>query len=45
MTLPQYLDPFTAESTDDGSEHSTANLAINVAVKYGRLPYTKLQGT
>jgi len=44
MTLPQYLDPFTRDATSETSEASSNNLAIDVAVKYGRLPYTKLQG-
>ena len=44
MTLPQYLDPFTGESHDGTESQQADNAAINVAVRYGRLPYTKLQG-
>lgn len=44
MTLPQYLDPFTSESQDGTDSQQADNAAITVAVKYGRLPYTKLQG-
>lgn len=45
MTLPQYLDPFTSDTQDGTESQQGDNTAINVAVKYGRLPYTKLQGS
>lgn len=46
MTLPQYLDPFVSDTGDSGSiqPDSIDKVAIRLAVKYGRLPYTKLQG-
>ncbi|XP_067938360.1 conserved oligomeric Golgi complex subunit 7-like [Watersipora subatra] len=40
MTLPQYLDPFTTET--NAGDNSEA-LSITLAVKYGRLPYSKLE--
>lgn len=42
MTLPQYLDPFTTET--NAGDNSEA-LSITLAVKYGRLPYSKLGGS
>ena len=39
MTLPQYLDPFTSETA---AGNSTGSVSLNLAVKYGRLPYTKM---
>lgn len=46
MTLPQYLDPFSADETLEGGggEESVGKLSMKLAMKYGRLPYTKLQG-
>lgn len=41
MTLPQYLEPFTES---DGDSTTTRRLAINTAVRYSRLPYTKIIG-
>lgn len=46
MTLPQYLDPFSADDSlaEDGGGESVGKVAMKLAMKYGRLPYTKLQG-
>lgn len=44
MTLPQYLDPFSSDDTGGDGANPVAKLAVKLALKYGRLPYTKLQG-